>query len=70
LYSPKGTKNDNAGIITLKGQYDLSKRTAVYALFTEVQNGDNTRLAITAATSPTTNDKSSRGVAVGVRHAF
>jgi len=70
LYGAKGTKHDNAGIITLKAQYDLSKRTAVYALFTEVQNGDKARLAITAATSPTINDKSSRGLAVGVRHAF
>jgi len=69
-FGAKGTKHDNAGIITLKAQYDLSKRTAVYALFTEVQNGDKARLAITAATSPTANDKSSRGLAVGVRHAF
>jgi len=69
-FGAKGTKHDNAGIITLKAQYDLSKRTAVYALFTEVQNGDNARLAITAPSSPTTNDKSSRGVAVGLRHAF
>lgn len=69
-FGAKGTKHDNAGIITLKAQYDLSKRTAVYALFTEVQNGDNARLAITAPSSPTTNDKSSRGLAVGLRHAF
>ena len=69
-FGAKGTKHDNAGIITLKAQYDLSKRTAVYALFTEVQNGDKARLAITAASSPTVNDKSSRGLAVGVRHAF
>ena len=65
-----GMPCDNAGIITLKAQYDLSKRTAVYALFTEVQNSDKANLAITTATSPTALDKSSRGLAVGVRHAF
>lgn len=64
----KNLKHDNAGIITLKAQYDLSKRTAVYALFTEVQNGDNARLGL--ASVATTNDKSARGLAVGVRHAF
>lgn len=59
---------DNAGIITLKAQYDLSKRTAVYALFTEVQNGDKANLGLSSVA--TNNDKSARGLAVGVRHAF
>lgn len=68
-FDTKGTKHDNAGIITLKAQYDLSKRTAVYALFTEVQNSDNARLALVNPTTQTA-DKSSRGLAVGVRHAF
>ncbi len=67
-FDAKGTQHDNAGIITLKGQYDLSKRTAVYALFTEVQNGDKAQLTLAPATQ--TADKSSRGLAVGVRHAF
>jgi len=67
-FDAKGTKHDNAGIITLKAQYDLSKRTAVYALFTEVQNSDNARLGL--ASVATINDKSARGLAVGVRHAF
>jgi len=64
----KNVKHDNAGIITLKAQYDLSKRTAVYALFTEVQNGDNVKLGLSGVA--TSNDKSARGLAVGVRHAF
>jgi GBP family porin len=64
----KNLKHDNAGIITLKTQYDLSKRTAVYALFTEAQNGDKVRLGLSGVT--TANDKSVRGLAVGVRHAF
>ena len=64
----KNAKNDNAGIITLKAQYDLSKRTAVYGLFTEVQNSDRANLGLAGVT--TTRDKSVRGIAVGVRHAF
>lgn len=68
----KNIRHDNAGIINLKAQYDLSKRTAVYALFTQVQNGDRANLAInsTLNPSPTAFDKSSRGMAVGVRHSF
>ncbi|MEK6668410.1 MAG: porin [Pseudomonadota bacterium] len=65
----KNAKNDNAGIITLKAQYDLSKRTAAYALFTQVQNSDKANLALVNATTQTA-DKSSRGLAVGIRHAF
>ena len=64
----KNVKNDNAGIITLKAQYDLSKRTAAYALFTQVQNSDNANLGLASVT--TIKDKSVRGLAVGVRHAF
>ncbi len=64
----KNIAHDNAGIITLKAQYDLSKRTAVYALFTEVQNGDKAALGLAGVT--TIADKSARGLAVGVRHAF
>ena len=68
VYDAKGTKHDNAGIITLKAQYDLSKRTAVYALFTEIQNGDKAALGLSGVS--TIADKSARGLAVGIRHAF
>lgn len=68
VYDAKGTKHDNAGIITLKAQYDLSKRTAVYALFTEIQNGDKAALGLSSVS--TIADKSARGLAVGIRHAF
>lgn len=64
----KNVKGDNAGIINLKAQYDLSKRTAAYALFTQVQNGDNANLGLAGVT--TTRDKSVSGLAVGVRHSF
>jgi len=59
-------KDADALIIALKGQYNLSKRTALYGLLTSVDN-DNTAslgLATTAA------GKSSHGLAFGVRHAF
>lgn len=67
-FQAKGTKDDKANIFTLKAQYDLSKRTALYALFTQVNNDNNSDLAIGAAAN--TADKSSRGLAVGVRHSF
>ena len=65
----KNTQDDKANILTVKAQYDLSKRTALYALFTQVYNDNNTNLAV-SSTVTTSNDKSSRGLAVGVRHSF
>jgi len=67
-FQAKGTKDDKANIFTLKAQYDLSKRTALYALFTQVNNGKASDLAIGAEANSA--DKSSRGLAVGVRHSF
>lgn len=64
----KNTQDDKANILTVKAQYDLSKRTALYALFTQVRNDKNTDLSVSGVT--TANDKSSRGLAVGVRHSF
>ncbi len=61
--------SDNANIIALKGIYSLSKRTAVYGLFTDVSNKANASLAITGSTG-TGAGKDSRGLAVGVRHSF
>ena len=67
-FNTKGTKDDTASILTFKAQYDLSKRTALYALFTQVRNDKKTDLSVSGVT--TANDKSSRGLAVGVRHSF
>lgn len=61
------TQDQDATIIALKGVYTLSKRTAVYGLFTNVNN-DNSALGVAGVA--TTADKNSRGFAVGVRHAF
>jgi general bacterial porin, GBP family len=58
---------DNVQIVTVKGVYTLSKRTALYGMFTNVNNdtATNYNLGATAA-----NDKTTRGIAAGVRHAF
>jgi len=70
-FNAKGTKDDTASILTLKAQYDLSKRTALYALFSQVYNDNNTALKVGGTNGITTSlDKSSRGLAVGVRHSF
>lgn len=67
-FAPDNRKDDGADIFTLKAQYDLSKRTALYALFTQVNNDDNAALNVSQVA--TSAGKSSRGLAVGVRHNF
>lgn len=67
-FNAKDTKDDGADIFTVKAQYDLSKRTALYALFTQVNNDDAASLSVSGAT--TSAGKSSRGLALGVRHSF
>lgn len=70
-FNAKGTDDDTASILTLKAQYDLSKRTALYALYSQVYNDNNTALKVGGSNGVTTGlDKSSRGLAVGVRHSF
>jgi len=70
-FNAKGTDDDTASILTFKAQYDLSKRTAVYALYSQVYNDNNTALKVGGSSGVTTGlDKSSRGLAVGVRHSF
>lgn len=58
--------DDNAEILAVKGIYTLSKRTAVYGLFTNVNNGAATGLGVAAVPA----SKTSHGIAVGVRHMF
>lgn len=60
--------DDNATIVAMKGVYSLSKRTAVYGLFTNVNNSDNANLVVSGATAGF--GKTSRGLAVGVSHKF
>ena len=62
------TANADAMIVALKGQYNLSKRTAVYGLLTAVDNDTTANLGV-AQQAPGAG-KSSHGIAFGVRHAF
>jgi general bacterial porin, GBP family len=59
--------DDNVQIVTIKGIYTLSKRTSVYGMLTNVNNDTNTKFDLGATAS---NDKTTRGLAVGVRHMF
>ena len=59
--------NDDAKILALKAIYSLSKRTAVYALITDVSNDPAASLAVSTTGSA---GKDSRGFAMGVRHSF
>ena len=58
---------DDATIIALKGVYALSKRTSVYALFTNVKNDDQVKLNVGQAVA---DGKTARGFAVGLSHKF
>jgi len=58
--------DDNVQIVSLKGIYNLSKRTAVYGLFTNVNNDTATNFGLVAANT----DKTTHGIAAGVRHSF
>jgi predicted porin len=62
------TANADAMIVALKGQYNLSKRTAVYGLLTAVDNDTTANIGV-AQQAPGAG-KSSHGIAFGVRHAF
>ncbi len=59
--------NDNVQITTIKGIYNLSKRTSVYGMFTNVNNDTNT---LVGPLAPTIADKTTRGIAAGIRHTF
>ncbi|MFZ4551437.1 MAG: porin [Aquabacterium sp.] len=54
-------------IVTVKGVYNLSKRTSLYGLFTNVNNDTGSAINFGAAVA---NGKTARAVAAGVRHSF
>jgi general bacterial porin, GBP family len=62
------SKDDDALIVAIKASYALSKRTAVYGLITAVNNESQSNLAVGGLTGVA--DKTSHGVAIGVRHMF
>ena len=55
-------------VVTVKGIYTLSKRTALYAMFTNLNNDTGSKLSF--GDSMTDFGKVSHGIAVGVRHSF
>ncbi len=60
--------NADATIVSLKGVYNLSKRTSVYALATTVSNDDASAIAV-GGVAGVAGERSS-GLAVGVSHKF
>jgi len=68
-FNAQNTAKDSSKVATLVAQYNLSKRTAVYSRFTEVWNDDNAGLKVSDVNAPA-NGKGSRGLAVGISHAF
>lgn len=63
----RAASDDNVHIVTVKGIYSLSKRTSVYGMFTNVNNGAATNFNV----GPTTaDDRTARGLAVGLNHKF
>lgn len=63
------TGDDDALIIAVKGNYALSKRTAVYGILTSIDNDNLARRQIGGGAS-TVAGKNSHGLAIGIRHAF
>lgn len=61
--------HDDATIASIKAVYNLSKRTSVYGLATNVNNESLSNLSVSGV-ALTTLGKSSRGIAFGVAHAF
>ncbi|RZL03256.1 MAG: porin [Rubrivivax sp.] len=60
--------HDDAVISSLKAVYNLSKRTSVYGLFTNVNNEGSANLGVSGVAVAA--GKSSRGLAFGIAHAF
>jgi predicted porin len=58
--------SDDADIFTVQAVYDLSKRTALYAFFTQVSNDANAQLGYNGPAV----DKSSNLFQIGMRHRF
>ena len=62
--------HDDAVISSLKAVYNLSKRTSVYGLFTNVNNEGLSNLGIAGGGVTVAAGQSARGLAFGIAHAF
>jgi predicted porin len=58
--------SDDVDLISLQGVYNLSKRTALYSMFTNVSNDAATRVGFNTPNL----DQNSRRFQLGVRHSF
>jgi predicted porin len=58
--------NDDADLISLQGVYNLSKRTALYTMYTHVSNDTSSAIGFNGPRA----DDNSRRFQVGVRHSF
>lgn len=61
--------DEDLTIVALKGVYNLSKRTSVYGLFTNVANDKGAKQGI-GGTTLAAVDKTARGFAIGLSHKF
>ncbi|MBI2732735.1 MAG: porin, partial [Aquabacterium sp.] len=64
--------DDNVQITTIKGVYNLSKRTSVYGMFTNVNNDTATGVGVGVGVGglSAADGKTTRGIAAGIRHTF
>ena len=65
--------NADANMLVLRGNYNLSKRTALYAILGRVNNGAQAAYSVsgtTAAVSAPLAGESQTGVMLGMRHSF
>ncbi|WP_374257403.1 porin [Aquabacterium sp.] len=70
--SQSGVIDADVQIVTVKAIYDLSKRTAVYGMFTNVNNDTSSTASVDNATAgfSAADHKTARGLAVGIKHSF
>jgi len=68
--SPHGAGKTTVDQFAATYQYNLSKRTAVYATYSRLDNKENTRLTLPGAAGQTNLGDNSQGVEFGVRHFF
>lgn len=62
--------NSDVQYVTIRAVYDLSKRTAVYGMFTNVNNDTGSKVSFNSDDALTAGGKTSRALAVGIKHAF
>jgi predicted porin len=62
--------NGDFSTVQLSYMYDLSKRTALYAVWGNVDNAPNTANALAGALGPVTRGATATTTAFGIRHSF